>query len=318
MTSRGTDALTSTPPATAAALGVIGVVGAGRIGLGICTNLVEHGVTVLVYDAAPAALESAVAIGANAVANLADLGTSADIVVLSLPTSLHVEAVVLGTGGLLDTPTRRLHTIVDTTSGDPLVTRRVADIVASQGVGLVDVGVSGAGRGGGVTSARAGTLKLMIGGDEATVARLAPLFNVMGGEIVGCGASGAGHAMKSLHNLRAVTITAVTAEILQLGTALGLDVSTLSEVLGAPPVIGELLKDPTKKSDVGFALALASKDCDIGIGLAHATGVTMIVATAAANAARAASADEGPDADYHSIVDAVARWSRRPRTVPIK
>jgi 3-hydroxyisobutyrate dehydrogenase len=280
----------------------------------MCANLVDHGVGVVAHDVVPSALELAVSAGATPAADLAELAAAVDVVILSLPTSAHVERVVLGPDGLIAAPERRTRTIVDTTSGDPLTTRRVAEAAAAAGVHLVDVGVSGGGRGGGVVSAREGTLRLMVGGDDdGVVDDLVPLLDVMGGELVRCGRSGNGHATKALLNLRAFAVTAVTTEVLVLGSALGLDVDQLSGVLGAPPVVAEMLRDPQRRPESGFALELASKDCDVAIGLAHAAGVTMMVATAAANAARAAARDEGPGADYHAVVDTVTRWSRRAR-----
>jgi hypothetical protein len=47
------------------------------------------------------------------------------------------------------------------------------------------------------------------------------------------------------------------------------------------------------------------------MGLANSAGVTMMVSSAAANEVRAAAADEGPDAGFQAIVNAVSRWSRR-------
>lgn len=294
------------PPST------VGVVGTGNMGAAMCANLVDNGIEVLAFDVTPAGIAAATEAGAKPVGSLAELAGAVEVVVLSLPTSAHVDRVVLGDDGLLSTSTRNLHTIIDTTSGDPAATQRIAAEAAGHGVTMIDVGVSGGHRGSGVLAAREGSLKLMIGGDDAAVTECLPLLEVLGGDVFRCGDIGAGHSVKALHNLRGFTTTAATVEVLVCGAALGLDVHSLAQVIDAPKMFADLVTDPDSGFKADFTLGLFSKDCDIAMGLANSAGVTMMVSSAAANEVRAAAADEGPDAGFQAIVNAVSRWSRQP------
>jgi 3-hydroxyisobutyrate dehydrogenase-like beta-hydroxyacid dehydrogenase len=243
------------------------------------------------------------------VETLAELAGTVDVVVLSLPTSAHVERVVLGDDGLLSAADRSVRTIIDTTSGDPATTKRVAAEAASQGVTMIDVGVSGGHRGSGPLAAREGSLKLMIGGDDAAVHECRPLLEVMGGNVFRCGDVGAGHSVKALHNLRGFTTTAATVEVLVCGAALGLDVHALAGVIDAPKMFADLVTDPEFGFNADFTLGLFSKDCDIAMDLANSAGVTMMVSSAAANEVRVAAAEEGYDTGFQAIVQAMMRWS---------
>jgi 3-hydroxyisobutyrate dehydrogenase-like beta-hydroxyacid dehydrogenase len=292
------------PPST------VGIVGTGNMGAPMCANLVDQGIDVIAFDVTPAGVAAATEAGAKTAGSLAELAGAVEVVVLSLPTSAHVERVVLGDDGLLHAPTRTVHTIIDTTSGDPAATQRIAAAAAAQGVSMIDVGVSGGHRGSGVLAAREGSLKLMVGGDADVVAANRPLLSVIGGDVFVCGDIGAGHSVKALHNLRGFTHTAANVEVLVCGAALGLDVHVLAEVVGAPKMFADLLTDPDSGFKADFTLGLFSKDCDIAMDLANSAGVTMMVSSAAANAARVAAADEGYDTGFQAIVQAVSRWSR--------
>jgi len=57
--------------------------------------------------------------------------------------------------------------------------------------------VSGGGSSGAQTD---GTLAILVGGDDATIERIAALLGAMGTSIFRTGALGSGHAMKALNN----------------------------------------------------------------------------------------------------------------------
>ena len=90
----------------------------------------------------------------------AELAAAVDVVILSLPNSGDVEGVVADIASAL----RPGVVVIDTTSGEPAVSRRVAATVAATGAAYLDAGVSG-----GPPGAEAGTLKIMVGGDADRV-----------------------------------------------------------------------------------------------------------------------------------------------------
>ena len=283
----------------------VGLIGAGQMGTAIWQNLSGHNIICTVYDILPDARRRIQSLGALVTDHLAELAQHADIVLLSLPTSLEAEAVLFGDEGLFAV-TSQVLCVIDTTSGDPMKTRLLASRTEKLGIAFLDVGVSG-----GVSGAQSGTLKVMVGGSHETVLEYQPLLEMLG-NVFHCGASGSGHAMKCLLNMRNIAIGALTAEVIVLGARYGLEPDRIVQITGASQQIADLVKDPSKQSAVGFALALASKDCDIAMALGIAMGTSMSVCGAAQQMMRASAAHQGPGADYYQFVDSVIEWSQRP------
>jgi 3-hydroxyisobutyrate dehydrogenase len=289
---------------------MVGIVGVGRMGRAMWSRLTEQGFDTIVFDVASSARDGAAQAGARVAASLEEVGANARTVVLSLPRSDDVEAAVFGDGGLatgLDASPGAggagagPATVLDTTSGRPAVSRRVGAALAARGVDYLDVGVSG-----GVAGAAAGTLKLMIGGDEAVVARCDDLLAALGPSRWHCGDVGAGHAMKTVLNLAAQTKLMAEVEALLLGTAAGLDPDQVADVLGLAVWQTFLLGDGGRRP-FGFTIELVCKDFDVAAQLAAEQGVAMPVNANALQLMRAAYRELGPDADLMDYVGIAER-----------
>jgi hypothetical protein len=138
----------------------VGFVGLGNIGGRVVAHLVQAGHDVAVFDLNAAAVEAAVAVGARAVSSPVQAADMAEALFLSLPTPSIVEGVVTD---VLQQDNHGL-VIVDHSTIDPDTSRRLAQAPAATGASFMDAPVSG-----GVQGAEAGTLAVMIGGDEAAV-----------------------------------------------------------------------------------------------------------------------------------------------------
>ena len=149
------------------------------------------------------------------------------LVLLSLPSSREVEAVVLDRGGILEHAGPGL-TVVDLTTADPASTRRLHAELAGRGAELLDAGISG-----GPGPAADGTLTLMVGGDAAALDRVRPVLGDVGSKIVHLGGPGNGHAAKAVNNFLNAMNLAATAEAMVVGVAAGLDPAALLEVIQA-------------------------------------------------------------------------------------
>ena len=271
----------------------IGIVGVGRMGRAMSGRLAERGFDPVVYDVSPLAREAAAAGGAKVVGSAAEVAANARTVVLSLPRSDDVEVAVLGDGGVAAgfAPGGGPATVVDTTSGRPAISRRVADALADRGIDYLDVGVSG-----GVGGAAGGTLKLMVGGDASVVARCDDLLAALGPNRWHCGTVGSGHAMKTVLNLTNQTKLAAELEALLLATAGGLDPHQVAEVLGLT-VWQTYLLGAGGRRPFGFTLELVGKDFDVAAELAAEHGVAIPVSSTALQHMRAARRELGGDAD---------------------
>jgi 3-hydroxyisobutyrate dehydrogenase len=206
----------------------VGFVGLGNMGGRMTRRLVAAGVSVTGYDLRPGQAESAGAAAAVSLGEVCD-GTSA--VLLSLPDSRAVEAVVLGdrpsSDGLLDFA-RPGQVLIDLSTSAPSSTRRLHDLAAERGVGYLDAGISG-----GAAAAEKGTLTIMAGGSSAVLDSVSWVFEPIAAKVVFMGASGAGHSVKLLNNfLNAVTLAA-TAEVMVAARAAGLDLAAVLDVINS-------------------------------------------------------------------------------------
>jgi 3-hydroxyisobutyrate dehydrogenase-like beta-hydroxyacid dehydrogenase len=202
----------------------IGFVGLGNMGGRMTRRLVAGGLSVLGFDVRVGQAEQCGAMPASSIAQIAE---TCDLILLSLPDSHAVEAVVEGDAGLLS-HCRPGQTIVDLSTAAPRSTRRLAALFADRGAVLVDAGISG-----GAAAADKGTLTLMIGGPAGVDSLLDPVFRYFAAKVVHMGETGNGHATKLLNNfLNAVTLAA-TAEVMVAGRKAGLDLQQLLDVINS-------------------------------------------------------------------------------------
>lgn len=201
----------------------LGFIGLGNMGGRMCKRLVGAGWQVLGYDPSAGRAEAA---GAQPVASLAE-AMAAEVVLLSLPDSRVVEAVVEGEGGLL-AHARAGQIVVDLSTAAASSTIRLQQRFAERGVHYVDAGISG-----GAAAADKGTLTLMVGGETAAVQALEAVFAPFSSKVVHMGASGTGHTTKLLNNFLNAVSLAATAEVMVAGKKAGLDLRQLLEVINA-------------------------------------------------------------------------------------
>ena len=96
-----------------------------------------------------------------------------------------------------------------------------------QGRDVLDAPVSG-----GPAGADAGTLTVMVGGDEQTFERAVPVFEAFGAKIRRCGPVGSGQAIKLVNQLLVAVHTMASAEAAAMAVQLGADLATVQDVIG--------------------------------------------------------------------------------------
>ena len=200
----------------------IGLIGLGNMGGRIAVRMRDGGLAVSGFDADCTRAE---ACGVPAVASVAALVEDVDVVLLSLPDSAVVEAVVGGSGGILGAA-REGQIVVDLGTSSPSSTIELAARLEQHGVAMLDAGISG-----GAAAAEKGTLTIMAGGDPAVLERVRPALETFSERIVHMGPVGAGHRTKLLNNfLNAVTLSA-TAEVMVAARLAGLDLHRVLDVI---------------------------------------------------------------------------------------
>jgi 3-hydroxyisobutyrate dehydrogenase len=279
--------------------------GLGAMGWPMASRLVGAGFAVVGVDAQPGrAAGFAAEVGGVAVAEPAEAARDAAVVITMLPTSVQVEAVLDAMRPALSPGTL----VVDMTSGQPAVTRRLAEALAPLGVTLVDAPVSG-----GVPRARDGTLAIMAGGDDAALDRAEPVLRAMGTTIHRVGGAGAGQAMKALNNLVSAGGFLIGVEALLIGSRFGLDPAVMVDVLNASTGMNNSTQRKFKQFvlsrsfDAGFGLDLMVKDLGIALEVGRDTATPAPFAALCREMWAAAAAMLGPGQDH----TAVAKLSER-------
>jgi 3-hydroxyisobutyrate dehydrogenase len=258
------------------AIGTIGFIGLGNMGVPMAANLLRGGYSVFAFDIDPArAAGFAEAHGARSTADLAELGRSVDAVITMLPTGREVRDVLLQRqGGALAAHLKAGACVIDMSSADPVGTRALGRDLAARDIVLVDAPVSG-----GVPRATDGSLAIMIGGDPQAVATVKPVLARMGQKLFEVGGLGCGHAMKALNNFLAATSFTAAAEAVTVGRHFGLDPATMIDVInvstGRSFASENLIKQQVLSGafGTGFALGLLAKDVGIAADLADQIGV---------------------------------------------
>lgn len=259
----------------------IGFIGIGAMGKPMVKNLIKAKYDVVVYDVMKEAVAEMAAIGAKSSNSPKDMAMIVDLVITMLPNAQIVENALLGETGFL-AGSRSGQIIIDMSSVGPHSTRKMAEISAGKGVRYLDAPVSG-----GVAGAEKGSLTIMVGGEEETVALAMPIFQVLGERIHHVGEVGSGDAVKLVNNMMFGCNMAAMAEALVMGVKAGLKPSTMYEIIKASSGASYALtaKYPnfiTKGNFAGgFAVDLQYKDLGLALETAKSYGVPTPVSTIA-------------------------------------
>jgi 3-hydroxyisobutyrate dehydrogenase-like beta-hydroxyacid dehydrogenase len=176
---------------------------------------------------------------------------------------------------------------------DPATTQRIGRMVAEKGAGMIDSPVGKT-----AEHAVAGTLTLMIGGDESLIERVRPILGLMGSDLIRCGDLGAGQAMKLINNLLASILLEASVEALVSGVKVGLTLDTMISVLKTTMAwnnqLAIAMHNRALKGDFepGFMVKLAHKDCRLAMSMNEGLGLKAPVG-AATLAALQEALDEG-------------------------
>ncbi|MGA8014189.1 MAG: NAD(P)-dependent oxidoreductase [Candidatus Acidiferrales bacterium] len=251
----------------------VGFIGIGNMGWPMATHIAQAGHELTVFDAdAERSTRFARENNCKAAANLGEVAAN-EITVTMLPTGKIVrEALLENQGGAFVKALKPGALVIDMSSSEPVGTRELGVEIARRGGVLIDAPVSGA-----VPRAKAGTLAIMIGGDDKTaIERAKPLLLAMGKQLFETGPLGTGHAMKALNNYIAAAGYTAVVESLLIGERFGLDQSTMVDILNASTgrnfTTEVMIKEQVigKKFATGFALGLMAKDVRIAADLGEA------------------------------------------------
>jgi 3-hydroxyisobutyrate dehydrogenase-like beta-hydroxyacid dehydrogenase len=246
---------------------IVGLVGLGNIGGGMCRRLREKGAEVVGFDVSAAAAKAAAHWGASIEPNLAGVTKRCSVIVTSLPNPASVRDVYLGREGLIALA-RPGTTLIETSTIDPQTIRDVARDAQRAGVELLDVALSGE-----PVQAIRGELVFQVGGPDALIDTHVPLLELMSKRINRTGEIGTAKTVKLVNNLMSLGNVAVAAEAFVLGVKCGMDPQRLYDILSisggrSAHFISGFANVIQGDYKPGFKTSLAVKDLNLILDLA--------------------------------------------------
>lgn len=275
---------------------VVAVIGLGNMGRGMAATLATARGTVLGVD--PQVTHTADGVE---LVSLQEAMTQAQTLVLSLPSSQIVEQV-LDAGGLT-TPGVAPRVVIDTSTADPLMSRRLASRLRDQGHKYLDAPVSG-----GPSGARNGALTMFLGGHEEDCAAAEPVVQLLTHQVTHVGGPGAGATAKLVNNMLVAMHLQAAGEALALIDAADLDPHRVLAAVNAASGRSAVTEANiptwvlTGSFDSGFPTGLMSRDIDLAVTAAEAWDIEMPLARESAAAwAQLSRSDPQKDFNYMAV-----------------
>ncbi len=205
----------------------IGFIGLGVMGQGMALNIHKAGYPLYVFDIDDQAVKVLTNAGAEAVGNMQQLADRCDWIILSLPNTAIVEAILWGDQGLSEhlSPGQ---IVIDCGTTHPLATIDFHKRFEDNKICFLDAPVSGMEK-----RACEGTLTTMVGGLKEVFDVVKPLFESMSSTVVYMGVAGSGQLTKVINNVFLNVACATVAELLPLSVKMGLDPEKIVEVAGS-------------------------------------------------------------------------------------
>lgn len=247
------------------------VIGLGQMGSNMALTLKAAGFEVTGTDVSEDTRSRLAEKGLAVIAP--DALPTAEVYLLSLPTSDHVREVIESAPGLLAIAPKG-SVIMDTSTSDPMISRELASKVLHAGLEWLDAPLSGGPKG-----AAAGMLGMLLGGEAATIERLAPMLEAMSAKRTHVGAAGSGHMVKLANNYLCATNLLATAEAVAMAVKAGVDpvacLAGLNSGSGRSAVSEVNFPDwiLTERFDSGFTTGLMRKDLRLARNAADQLGL---------------------------------------------
>ena len=277
----------------------VAVIGLGQMGLGMALVLREKGFAVAGHDLSAERRALAAEAGAAVPGDAAQAAAGADIILLSLPLAAHVASAV---ESLLE-GMRPGAVVVDTSTSEASVSRRLHGLCGARGVGFLDAPVSG-----GPAGARAGALTFMIGGEAADLERARPAIAALAAKLIHVGPPGAGNVAKLVNNLLVAANLLTVSEAMRLAASAGVDAASVLNVVNAASgrsAVSEVNYPRWIASgafDSGFTMGLMRKDVRLAAAMAAEAGAELPLCGMAARLWAESAAQLADGEDFNRIV----------------
>ena len=237
-----------------------GVIGLGAMGANMARRLAGAGYLQTVFNRAREKAERLAAECRCAHSNSpADLAKQCELILICVSRDQDVLEMV----NAVKAKTRPGSIVVDTSTVSADTARQAAALLAEHEAAFLDGPVSG-----GVEGAKRGSLAMMVGGDEAILARARPALNAIAANIVHIGPTGSGQASKAVNQIMVAGINQAVTEALAFGKGMGLPMDKVVDIVATGAAGNWFLEHRGKTMlagsyEPGFKLALHHKDLSI-------------------------------------------------------
>ncbi len=277
----------------------LGFIGLGLMGSRLTRRLHSSGWHIQAWNRSPGPAEEIGKEGIAIAPSIADLVAHSDLILSSLANDAAVRSVYLDKGGIFSVAGPGA-VILELSTISPDLSRQLHQEARTRGVSLLDVAISGS-----TPSVEAGTITLLAGGDKETFERCVPIYESIAKQWFLIGPGSSGIQMKLVVNLLLGLDMEAIAEAVSLGEHLHIDRNVLLDVLSrtavvAPAFVGKFRKIKDGDYSPEFPLRLASKDLDLVMDAAKASGADL-PAAAVAQSVFASNVAASGDLDLSAI-----------------
>ena len=199
----------------------IGWIGTGVMGRWMCQHAMAAGFSATVFNRSREKTQPLAELGAAVVDSPKAVAEASDIVFAIVGFPADVREVFLGANGAL-AGSKPGTILVDMTTSEPSLAVEIFEAARAKGVHSLDAPVSG-----GDVGAKNAALSIMIGGEDAAVAAVTPVFQAMGKTIIHQGAPGAGQHTKMVNQILIAANMIAVCEGLLYGYKSGLNLETV-------------------------------------------------------------------------------------------
>jgi 2-hydroxy-3-oxopropionate reductase len=278
----------------------IGFIGLGVMGRPMAGHLIDAGHT-LTLSRVKDVSQYLVDKGGKAADTPKAVAAASEVVILMVPDTPDVEAVLFGTDGVAE-GLKPGSLVIDMSSISPVATKAFAKRIEALGCDYLDAPVSG-----GEAGAKNAALTIMVGGKQAVFDRALPVFQTLGKTITLIGGTGDGQTAKVANQIVVgLTIEAI-AEALTFAKAAGADVSKVREALMGGLAASRILEVHGERMikrtfDPGFRIRLHRKDLTLAVDAAKELNLMLPNAAATQQLMNAAVARGDGDKDHSALI----------------
>ena len=203
----------------------IGFIGLGVMGSSMARNLMKHGYHVLGYTRTKSKAEALIKDGLDYQENRVSLAKKSDVIITMVGYPSDVEETYFGESGLINHVKEGTY-LIDMTTSSPMLAQKIYDEGQKKGLHVLDAPVSG-----GDSGAKAGTLAIMVGGDEADFESMKDVLSCMGNSVIYEGTIGSGQHTKMANQIAIAGALSGVAEAIRYAQEAGLDVEKMLDTI---------------------------------------------------------------------------------------